>query len=158
MNRIPLRAVVDKWHCSMSGDCCRAVATVLMSPEEQQEILAVISAELAATLTWTPDVTGHFVRLKAAPCPLLDGNRCGVYPVRPYNCRRWGCFRPDVTIEPLEPDHSFLGCANARERFMQNRGVRRQLQQMQTKAQRWARAHGWKEDGTEKTGVPVWSE
>ena len=131
----------------MSGDCCRAVATVLMTPEERTAIEQVIGFGWAKTLHWSPDETGRFVRLKAHPCPFLQAdNKCGVYEVRPYNCRRWGCFRACAAKEPLEPDHSFLGAANTRDRWDQSRGVRRQLIQMQRKAQRWAWAHGWTED------------
>ena len=149
---IRLRPVSLPWHCQMSGDCCRAVGTVLMTPEEQQEILAFISVEKANTLEWTHDETTKFVRLRAHPCPLLlPDNRCSVYPVRPYNCRRWGCFRADVKTEPLEPDHSFLGCANTRDRWYQNKGVRSQLRRMQRHAQKWGKAHGWKKTDTGAT-------
>lgn len=142
---IPLRAIRPKWQCQQTGDCCRAVGTVLMTVEEQLEILRFIPTAKAATLTWMP--ADGFVRLLAHPCPLLqENNQCGVYAVRPYNCRRWGCFRADAAVEPLEPDHGFLGCANARDRFHQDRGVRRAMERMQRKAQVWARAHGWKDD------------
>lgn len=151
------RLVVLPWSCSMTADCCKAVSTVLMTPLEAQEIVHYIGSERTATLKWRMTESPKFIRLVAHPCPLLDGNLCSVHPVRPYNCRRWGCFRPDVAVEALEPDHSFLGCANARERFMQDHGVRRQLKQMQRKAQKWARRHGWTEDGTEKTGVREFS-
>ena len=150
---VKLRPIRLKWTCSITGDCCKVVNTVLMSPAEQAEIVAYVSPDLAATLRWASDESGRFVRLQAHPCPLLRAdNRCGVYPVRPYNCRRWGCMRADVTKEPLEPDHSFLGCANARERFHQNRGIRRQLAHMQTKAQRWALRHGWTPDDSTPEG------
>lgn len=144
---LPLREIRLPWTCSQTGDCCRAVGTVLMTSEERVEIETFIGPERATTLFWSPAERTPFVRLRAHPCPLLGtDNRCSVYKVRPYNCRRWGCFRADVKKEALEVDHSFLGCANARDRFYQDRGVRRQMHHMQREAQRWARKHGWKDN------------
>ena len=114
-----------------------------MTNEERQVIEDYIGPEKAATLTWIDWPEHGLIALKAGPCPLLNGNLCSVHPVKPYNCRRWGCFRPDTKTEPLETDHGFLGSPSTRERFYASRGVRRQLQQMQRKAQRWALAHGW---------------
>lgn len=135
------------WSCSLSGDCCRAVGHVVMTPQERDVLLTAVTPERAATLTWIDWPKNGMVALKAAPCPLLNGNLCSVHPVKPMNCRRWGCFRPDPTIEPLEPDHGFLGSPCTRERFYASRGVRQQMQAMQKKAQKWGRRHGW--TGTE---------
>lgn len=88
-------------------------------------------------LSFVPHDDAHFVRLTAKPCPLLGAdNLCTVYAVRPYNCRRWGCFRDDVTCEPLDnqPVPAVL---------LVDRAKRRQYAVMQRHAQRWARAHGW---------------
>ena len=130
----------------MSGDCCRAVGHLVMKPEERQAITEYIGAERAATLTWVQWPKNGMVALKGGPCPLLEGNLCSVHPVKPYQCRRWGCFRPDPTVEPLEPDHGFLGSPCARERFHADRGVRKQFKAMQAKAQKWALRHGWTGD------------
>ena len=84
-----LREIRLPWTCEMSGDCCRAVNTVLMTPEERLTIEQTIGESWAKTLHWSQDDTGRFVRLKAHPCPFLQAdNLCGVYDVRPYNCRR----------------------------------------------------------------------
>ena len=142
------RPIEDVWHCRMSGDCCRAVRNLVMSKAEADLLIETCGPEKAATLHWINWPESDKVALKAGPCPMLDGNLCSVYAVRPYNCRRWGCFRPDPKTEPLEPDMGFLGSPCTRERWTDSRGVRRQLIQMQRKAQRWARAHGWTDETT----------
>jgi len=130
----------EKWSCHQTGDCCRAISAIRMSTQEA-ELLKDRADRV--TLRWTPTDDPGFVELQAQPCPFLEGNSCSVYDIRPYNCRRWGCFRPDPQSEPLEPDLGFLGCANARVRFYRDRAVRRQLQHMERDAQRWALRHGW---------------
>ena len=134
----------EKWHCHQTGDCCRAISAIRMTLQEAGEIQKLA---LGKDLRWREAQPYGFVELIAHPCPLLEGNVCTVYPVRPYNCRRWGCFRPDPKTEPLKPDTGFLGCENARVRFYTDRDVRRQMQQMERKAQKWALKHGW--TGTE---------
>ena len=102
---------------------------------------------------------GSFVRLHAAPCPFLEGqSTCSVHAIRPYNCRRFGCMRPDVKAEKLVLDRAMpitlyrdLGCANLRERLIQSRAVRRLYANMQRKAQRWARQHGWSDNDARDT-------
>jgi Fe-S-cluster containining protein len=115
----------------------------LVTVEEKALIEAHITPEKRATLVWKPYTDGVRVTLQGPPCPLLEGNTCSVYPVRPYQCRRWGCFRPDPSAEPLIADHGFLGAQNTRERYEQSRTVRRELQLMQRRAMRWALKHGW---------------
>ncbi len=119
-----------------------------MTQEEKALLEQAVSEEKRATLVWKPYTDGVRVTLQGPPCPLLEGNRCTVYPVRPYQCRRWGCFRPDPKTEPLIVDHGFLGAKNTRERFEQSRTVRREFKLMEHKAQRWALKHGW--TGTEE--------
>lgn len=135
--------VVEDWHCCQSGDCCRAVGALLMTQDERALIESTLSDEKRASLVWRPYTDNVRVTLQGPPCPLLDDNRCSVYAVRPYQCRRWGCFRPDPKAEPLIADHGFLGAKNTRERYEQSRTVRRELQLMERKAQRWGLKHGW---------------
>ena len=96
----------------------------------------------------------RFVYLRGQPCPLLRwvGSMavCSVWRVRPYNCRRFGCFRPDVSSEPYESEsldleRGRLGCTNLSDRLA-DRGVRRAYARMQRRSQRWADAHGWPKD------------
>lgn len=144
------RLVVLPWSCNRSGDCCRHPAAILFSREEAA-LAQAARPDLPLTFYTHPD--NRFVYLKGQPCPLLqDGPQatCTIWPVRPYNCRRFGCFRPDVATEPyesepLDPEHLRLGCANLSDRLA-DRGVRRAYAQMQRKAQRWALKHGWSQE------------
>jgi len=139
------RLTVLPWTCHQSGDCCRAIDRLVMTVEEGEALRSAVSREKWATLVWAGvgvKTTGTFISLQAAPCPLLDGNRCTVYEVRPYNCRRWGCLRPNLD-EQFEPDHGEFGCANVRDRVTQDRKARRFMARLQSKAQRWALNHGW---------------
>lgn len=150
MRVIPLRPVVLPWDCHRSGDCCRSVDNVVMTTQERDVLLER-----------RPDLRGHFeafgtfVALRAKPCPLLAQDAqglatCTVHDIRPYNCRRFGCYRPDPTVEPYEGepfdlDRTRLGCANLSDRIALSRPVRRDYARRQRKAQRWAMAHGWRE-------------
>ena len=142
------REIELPWHCQRSGDCCRQVPQIVMTVEEMN-VLKNVHPELQ----FYQHVDRRFVYLKGLPCPLLrmEGKKatCTVHSIRPYNCRRFGCFRPDISTEPyqgesLDLERGRLGCANLSDR-LSNREVRRAYAQMQRKAQRWARQHGWGE-------------
>lgn len=120
-----------------------------MTPEE-----ATLLQTRRSDLTFYQHPDKRFVYLQGKPCPLLrmDGAvaTCTVHDIRPYNCRRFGCFRPDPAhepyiAEPLDLPNMRLGCANLSDR-LSNRAVRRAYAQLQRKAQRWATAHGWAPD------------
>lgn len=112
--------------------------------------MSLIEARLIASdprahgrnLTWDKDPTRPLVALKAAPCPFLSGTACTIYDIRPYNCRRFGCFRPSPKTEPLDWSGA-MGCRNLEDRFAVSRIVRRAAALIQRKAMVWARAHGW---------------
>jgi Fe-S-cluster containining protein len=88
------------------------------------------------TLAWAPHEDSRFVRLLAHPCPLLTAEgACSVYGVRPYNCRRFGCFRDDCA-EPFN-------LVSVEAVIRGSRSKRRQYAAMQVRAQRWALQHGW---------------
>ena len=159
------RPVVLPWHCQRSGDCCASVSQIVMTHEEAD----VVSAHTAIPLTFYIHPDRRFVYLAGKPCPLLDYERnaagergaavCTVHAVRPYNCRRFGCFRPDVRTEPYEPEpldlpRLRLGCANLSDRLA-NRKVRKAYALMQRKAARWALTHGW---DRAMTGTPAGSD
>lgn len=109
-----------------------------MTKEEAAGI--VHAAPKGITLHFRPVDDGKFVALKAAPCPLYVFKTCLVYAVRPFNCRRFGCMRPDVKAEPYE-----VSGANMMDRVKTSRVALRMAQTMQRRAMRWARTHGWKE-------------
>lgn len=108
-----------------------------MTLEERDALLSAVPP--GVTLSWLPDADSHFVRLQAGPCPLLrmDGAvaTCTVHAVRPYNCRRWGCFR-DNCREPVDmspvPVH-----------VLTDKNLRSQYKKLQMRAQPWALRHGW---------------
>jgi Fe-S-cluster containining protein len=106
----------------------------------------LVRAATTRELLWTAVPDGKVGLLNpdgSTCCPLLgtDG-LCTVYAARPYNCRRFACLRgPGETLEPGGP----LGCRNA-ERRLTDRSSRRQLIQIQRKAQVWGRKHGWSDD------------
>jgi Fe-S-cluster containining protein len=143
MRTIPLRPIAADWTCQRDGACCRLTAAVVMTPAER-ELLLARRPDLATRFIAAAD---GFVALQARPCPLLeqdDQSRavCTVYEVRPYSCRRFGCYRPDPAREPYEegPDGE---CLNLVDRVLQSRDVRRAYALQQRKAQRWALRHGW---------------
>jgi Fe-S-cluster containining protein len=152
MRTIPLRPIAVPWTCARSGDCCHETPNVLMTPEER-DLLVARRPDLAVRF----GTLGVFVVLPARPCPLLatDGqgrSTCTVHDIRPYNCRRFGCYRPDPTTEifepePLDLDKGRLGCANLSDRIARSRDVRRAYALQQRKAQRWAMRMGWKSEG-----------
>lgn len=135
------RPIARDWTCQRSGDCCRSLPAVVMTRQEVDAILAHPAAA-GRSLRWSKEPASNFWALAAAPCPLLDGNACSVYTARPYNCRRFGCFRPDPRSEPLELEDG--ACRNFLDRFGASRAVRRAAAALQRKAQRWAVAHGWR--------------
>lgn len=152
-----LTPVTAEWECQRSGDCCRLPKHVIVSESEANLLIAWAEKQWPIvrlrSLSFGRDQPG-FLRLNAGPCPFLEGKAtCTVYPIRPYNCRRFSCFRPDVQREPLVMDvpapisqFRSIGCANLRERLMQSRIARRLYDTIQRKAQRWARQHGWSDD------------
>ncbi len=127
------------WECSRTGDCCH---DVVMTKQEW----AGIQARRPDAPLPTPHKDARFVEY-VGTCPLLtEKKQCSVYDVRPMNCRRFGCFRPNVNVEPLTYDRGGVGvlsCVNARVRFYENKEVRKQALRMEKKAQKWGSKHGW---------------
>lgn len=134
----PVFHIDPQWRCQRSGACCRESAEIVMTKEEAAEI--VHHAPPTISMQFRPE--GEFVALKAGPCPLFTlGNTCLVYEHRPYNCRRFGCMRPDTTTEPFLPDGG-----NMMARVTVSKKAAKLAQWMQRRAQPWAEAHGWKVD------------
>lgn len=107
------------------------------------------------TVDWVAGPQEGMEALVARPCPFFDrvAKTCQVYEVRPYNCRRFACMRPDPPSEPLRlmpPNPVFLfgniGCENLRQRLVWSRDARRLYEKIQRKAQQWGRKHGWSDE------------
>jgi Fe-S-cluster containining protein len=141
------RPVDPHWKCHQSGDCCENVAEVVMTREERSTLLPKVPQGIKTA--WRDlDPEGKMVALRAHPCPFFIFHECLVYEVRPYNCRRFACLRPNPKTEPLElvdndEARNPTGCENADARFITSRVARRVLVRIQRKAQVWARQHGW---------------
>jgi Fe-S-cluster containining protein len=126
-----------QWRCQRSGDCCTKPGEVVMTKEEAAVL--VHHAPPTVTMEFRPE--GEFVAMKAGPCPLYAFKSCMVYEHRPYNCRRFGCMRPDVKAEPFDP-----GGWNMMYRVSISREAAKLARWMQRRAQGWATSHGWKID------------
>jgi Fe-S-cluster containining protein len=139
------RLVVLPWRCQRSGDCCRAVPVVTMSRGERV-VLERLADRATRPLEWVGHHDPAFTQLVAAPCPFLQGNDCAVHAERPMNCRRFGCYRPDVAAEPYEDGPLPFGCANLADRIAQSKAVRADYAARQAEAQVWGWTHGWPTD------------
>lgn len=149
------RPVEPGWTCKRSGDCCRKVTEVAMTQQEaallQEWADANLTIKELSAIRWQGHQNPQFVILEAGPCPFLrNGNECAVHPIRPFNCRRFGCLRPDPPSEPLQMapltpyvKYGEIGCSNLRDRLVHSRVARRIYELLQRKGQRWALKHGW---------------
>lgn len=124
-----------QWRCQRSGDCCTQPAEVVMTQEEASVL--VLHAPPEIKMEFRP-AGENFVAMKAGPCPLFVFKTCLVYEHRPYNCRRFGCMRPDPKTEPFEKDGG-----NLLKRVNTSKAARKLAIWMQKRAQAWARTHGW---------------
>ena len=103
---------------------------------------AAIEAATTRRLRWDLHSNRSLTILIGKPCPLLDVDAdgkavCTVYDVRPYNCRRFGCYRSDVTTQPFSE--------NIPLQFFKNPLLANVYARNQADARQWAQAHGWKE-------------
>ena len=151
---IPLRPIDLGGSCCRSGDCCKTAGAVVMTTAER-DVLLSRRPDLAAS--FGPGPQGFVALAAERGCPLLqfevDGRaRCAVHDIRPTNCRRFWCGRPDPTREPFELDPisrraSVMGCTNLTDRALQSRPFRRLMVKMQRRAMRaWGYRHGWRDD------------
>lgn len=104
-----------------------------MTVEEQRGLQAA-RPEVCAHWLHRPD---RFIDLVAGPCPYLAGDRCSVYDVRPYNCRRWMCGR--------SPGEALTDLAAVPLKVLTDPDLKAQYARNQADHQGWARAHGWAE-------------
>lgn len=136
------RTIEVPFVCDRRGDCCREPPYLVMS-EAEAALLFAARAHALRPLRWQDHDERRFVRLMTHPCPFLQPDGlCGVYDIRPYNCRRFICGRPQGANEPWAetPDGR---CANVTERLAQSVAFFRHAAEVQAAAQPWALAHGW---------------
>lgn len=154
MRTIPLRPIDLGGSCQRSGDCCRQ-GPVTMTGDERGLLLERRPDLASRFVAESPD----FVALQpvegSRQCPLLAFDAhglatCTVYDIRPTNCRRFWCGRPDPAQEPFETDDRWcavMGCKNLTDRVLQSRPFRREMAQRQRKVMRdWGLKHGWRDD------------
>lgn len=138
--------VIDlNWQCQRSGDCCRTTPTVTMTWAERNALESVANGR---RLRWSAGERPELTNLLAEPCPFLDvegdHTRCGAYEVRPLNCRRFQCWRPDVDTEAFVPAEQPFGCENFKVRYAYSKGVRDRAKHHQdTAMQTWGKHMGW---------------
>lgn len=113
------------WQCARSGDCCRDVGGVTMTPGELAAVRAVSDRPHVY-------VGGEVFRVDGRGCPWWEDG-CTVYAVRPGVCRAYGCFR-----RPGEP---FAGMPGMIARMRDSRGVQRVALRMLEEAEAWTREH-----------------
>jgi Fe-S-cluster containining protein len=101
------RPIEAEWKCKRSGDCCTKPLEVIMTKEEAAVLVHAAPPQIVMHFRPIEGSEGRYVALKAQPCPLFVFNGCLVYNSRPYNCRRFGCMRPDPKTEPFEIDSPY---------------------------------------------------
>lgn len=125
-----------------------------MTPSERDLLLARRPTLANRFAEWSPGFVA-LLPIEGRRCPLLalvPGGlaTCTVHDIRPLNCRRFWCGRPDPTTEPFEEDaraEAVMGCKNLTDRVLQSRPFRRLVAQQQRKAMRtWGLKHGWHND------------
>lgn len=84
-----------RFECTQCGNCCKnhgEYAYVYLAERDVAAIAAHLQIERAAFLARHCVEDDGFVvlRMDAPACPFLGSdNRCGIYPVRPMQCRTW---------------------------------------------------------------------
>jgi Fe-S-cluster containining protein len=107
------------------------------------------TAPTSVDLSWTPDADPRFVRLQAAPCPLLQDTACSVWASRPLVCRTFMCGRVEVEKEPFEPEPvntllGLTGCGNLTARLNESLRFREHYRTNAVQElRRWGKAMGW---------------
>jgi Fe-S-cluster containining protein len=133
-----------EWACSRDGKCCTEPRFVVMTWAERREIEAAATHLPRRALQWRAGDRPSLTMLVTRPCPLYDAEKkgCTVYDVRPFNCRRFGCMRDDVTRETFT-DQSSVILFRRRPDEQAIAATLRGLERLEADARPWALAHGW---------------
>lgn len=151
------------WKCHQTGDCCRTNLPLTVTaeertlleqngnlgrrypefalhPDEQRQREAL---QAAGEMIMPPVKFYTLDRTGGGGCPFLVENSCVVYSVRPYNCRRFMCGRPDPTQESFE-EGGPMGCYNTSDRLNTSLRWMEFYKGNERRAQNeWAKEHGW---------------
>jgi Fe-S-cluster containining protein len=97
--------------CTRCANCCRETDTELDDADIERLAAALgmtIPAFQQAYLECDEDSGGRW--LLPAPCPLLDGNLCRVYEVRPQQCREYPHLYNDFRSHSISRIHNTFLC------------------------------------------------
>ncbi|NJK89137.1 MAG: YkgJ family cysteine cluster protein [Myxococcales bacterium] len=101
--------------CTGCGECCRRPGWVFLDSAELTEIATYLREPKAVLrrrlqLAWDRRERRYELRTTATrPCPLLDGDRCSVHPVKPTQCRTYP-FWPELVDEARHWDGAQREC------------------------------------------------
>ena len=75
--------------CPGSTNCCYRAKNIVVLPHEREKIIAANGDESA--FRWLPRQKFYVIEKQdGMPCPFLTQyNRCGIYELRPLDCRTW---------------------------------------------------------------------
>ena len=91
-----------KFSCTQCGNCCRnhgEYAFVYLTPAEVRSIASHLGLERREFLArYCTRKDGQVtIRTDSPACPFLaQDNRCGIYAVRPMQCRSWPFWRENL--------------------------------------------------------------
>lgn len=92
-----------RFECTQCGNCCRnhgGYDYVYLTEHELTEIPRFLGLTRAEFLErYCEKEPGYFVTIRtdSPACPFLtEGNRCGIYPVRPKQCATWPFWQENL--------------------------------------------------------------
>jgi hypothetical protein len=94
-----------RFGCTGCGDCCRQPGSVYFDWKTLRRMarhLGMSASQFrnAFDVRWDPEHGVHFLDAEdGSGCPLLDGDRCRVHPVKPEQCRAFP-FWPEIVASP----------------------------------------------------------
>lgn len=92
----PIVAAID---CTQCANCCRSLPVCLV-PTDIDRLAAALTISIDDVVTHYADEDlgaehGEWAVIPSKPCPLLHGNLCSIYALRPHACSIYPQFTPD---------------------------------------------------------------